>query len=65
MAVGLVGAVLLVVVAAGVTEPFLTNGYADPLWSLAAVGAVAFGLQLHDEPSKPGPPRWCSFWWPA
>jgi len=38
-------------VAAGVTEPFLTNGYADPLWSLAAVGAVAFGLQLRDDPS--------------
>jgi hypothetical protein len=49
MAVGLIAAVLLVVVAAGVTEPFLTNGYADPLWSLAAVGAVAFGLQLRDE----------------
>ncbi len=49
MAVGLVAAVLLIVVAAGVTEPFLTNGYADPLWSLAAVGAVAFGLQLHDD----------------
>ena len=51
MAAGVVGAVLLVVVAAGVTEPFLTNGYADPLWSLAAVGAVAFGLQLRDDPS--------------
>jgi hypothetical protein len=49
MAVGVVGAVLLVVVTAGVTEPFLTNGYADPLWSIAAVGAVAFGLQLHDD----------------
>ena len=51
MAAGVIGAVLLVVVAAGVTEPFLTNGYADPLWSLAAVGAVAFGLQLRDDPS--------------
>jgi len=51
MASGIVAAVLLVVVAAGVTEPFLTNGYADPLWSLAAVGAVAFGLQLADGPS--------------
>ena len=49
--VGLVVAVLVVVVAAGVTEPFLTNGYADPLWSLAAVGAVAYGLQLRSDPS--------------
>ena len=49
MAVGVVSAVLLVVVTAGVTEPFLTNGYADPLWSIAAVGAVAFGLQLRDD----------------
>ena len=24
----------------------MTNGYADPIWSLAAVGAVAYGLQL-------------------
>ena len=45
MVAGVVAAVLLVFVAAGVTEPFLTNGYADPIWSLAAVGAVAFGLQ--------------------
>jgi len=45
MVVGVLAAVLLVFVSAGVTEPFLTNGYADPLWSLAAVGAVAFGLQ--------------------
>ncbi len=48
---GVLTAVLLVVVAAGITEPFLTNGYADPLWSLAAVGAVAYGLQLRDERS--------------
>ena len=45
MVTGVAAAVLLVLVAAGVTEPFLTNGYADPLWSLAAVGAAAFGLQ--------------------
>ena len=51
MAAGIISAVLVIVVAAGVTEPFLTNGYADPLWSLAAVGAVAFGLQLGDGPS--------------
>ena len=51
LAAGVAGAGLLVVVSAGVTEPFLTNGYADPLWSLAAVGAVAYGLQMRDEPS--------------
>ena len=39
-------AVLLVFVAFGITEPFMTNGYADPLWSLAAVAAIAWGLQL-------------------
>lgn len=44
--VGLVGAVLLVFVTFGVTEPFMTNGYADPLWSLTMVGAIAYGLQL-------------------
>ena len=47
MVIGVVAAVLLVFVAAGATEPFLTNGYADPIWSLAAVGAVAYGLQVH------------------
>jgi hypothetical protein len=46
LVVGVVSAVLLVFVAFGVTEPFMTNGYADPLWSLAAVGAVAYGLQM-------------------
>ena len=51
LAAGIAVAALLVVVAAGITEPFLTNGYADPLWSLAAVGAVAFGLQLRSDPS--------------
>jgi hypothetical protein len=43
---GIVAAVLMVFVAAGITEPFLTNGYADPIWSLGALGAVAYGLQL-------------------
>lgn len=45
-AVGVVGAVALVFVTFAVTEPFMSNGYADPLWSLAAVGAVAYGLQM-------------------
>ena len=48
---GAVAAPLLVVVAAGVTTPFLTNGYADPIWSVAAVGALAWGLQV-----QPGGP---------
>ena len=51
MVTGVVAAVLLVFVAAGVTEPFLTNGYADPIWSLAAVGAVAYGLQSRSDRS--------------
>lgn len=44
--VGLVLAPLLVVTAYGLAEPFMTNGYADPLWSLAALGAVVYGLQV-------------------
>jgi hypothetical protein len=46
MVAGVVAAVLLVFVAFGITEPFMTNGYADPIWSLAAVGAVVYGLQM-------------------
>jgi hypothetical protein len=46
MAVGVVSAGLLVFIAFGVCEPFMTNGYADPIWALAAVGAIAYGLQL-------------------
>jgi hypothetical protein len=54
MAAGVVAAVLLVPIAFGVTEPFITNGYADPIWSLAALGAVAYGLQLPDSRSQQG-----------
>ncbi|HEX4081469.1 MAG TPA: hypothetical protein VHX40_00780, partial [Acidimicrobiales bacterium] len=43
---GVVVAGLLVLAAAGVAGPFATNGYADPLWASAAVGAVGFGLVL-------------------
>jgi hypothetical protein len=46
LVVGVVAAALLVPIAFGITEPFITNGYADPIWSLAAVGAVAYGLQM-------------------
>jgi hypothetical protein len=52
--IGVVGAVLLVFIAFGITEPFVTNGYADPIWSLAAVGAVVFGLQLGGDRSNAG-----------
>jgi hypothetical protein len=51
---GVAAAVLLVFVAFGVTEPFATNGYADPIWSIAAVGAVVFGLQLGSDRSDLG-----------
>jgi hypothetical protein len=46
VAAGGVTGVLTVLVAGGVLGTFATNGYADPLWSLAAVGAVIFGLVL-------------------
>jgi hypothetical protein len=54
MVVGVVAAVLLVFVAFGIAEPFMTNGYADPIWSLAAVGAVAYGLQMELGPVQQG-----------
>ncbi len=43
---GVLSGTALVFVAFGITEPFMTNGYADPIWSLAAVGAVALTLQM-------------------
>ena len=52
--VGVIVAVLLVFVVFGITEPFMTNGYADPIWSLAAVGAVAYGLQLRKSRANQG-----------
>jgi hypothetical protein len=54
LVVGVVASILLVFVAFGITEPFITNGYADPIWSLAAVGAVAYGLQLRSDRSARG-----------
>ncbi|MGH9917961.1 MAG: hypothetical protein ACRD6W_03675, partial [Nitrososphaerales archaeon] len=38
--------VLVVFAAFGVAGPFATNGYADLLWSAAAVGAIAYGLVM-------------------
>ncbi|HLH27408.1 MAG TPA: hypothetical protein VKW77_00755, partial [Acidimicrobiales bacterium] len=46
--------VLLVFIAFGITEPFITNGYADPIWSLAALGALVYGLQLPASPGNAG-----------
>lgn len=43
---GVVVAAGLVLVAFGVAGPFATDGYADLLWSAAAVGAVGYGLVL-------------------
>jgi hypothetical protein len=51
---GIVIAALVVLVAGGVLGPFATNGYADPLWSLCAVGAVLFGLVLEPTASDLG-----------
>jgi hypothetical protein len=44
--VGVVVAASTVLVAGGVLGTFATNGYADPLWSLSAVGVVVYGLVL-------------------
>ena len=44
--VGIVCALLFVFVTFGVFGPFSTNGYADPLWSVAAVGVIGYGLIL-------------------
>ena len=51
--VGIVAAIALVFVTFAVAEPFMTNGYADPIWSRAAVGAVAFGLQMEGGRAAP------------
>jgi hypothetical protein len=44
--VGIVCAALFTLVTFGIFGPFATNGYADPLWSVAAVGAIGYGLIL-------------------
>lgn len=46
LAIGVLTSGLLVLVAFGVSGVFMLDGYADALWSAAAVGAVAFGLVL-------------------
>jgi hypothetical protein len=52
--IGAAAAVLLVFTFFGLTEPFTTNGYADPLWSVAATGAVAYLFLLPSQPSRFG-----------
>jgi hypothetical protein len=51
---GAVIGVLFIMVAVGVARDSLTNGYADVLWSAAAVGAVGYGLVLPCEPAGLG-----------
>jgi hypothetical protein len=41
---GVGASLLLVFTFFGVSEPFTTNGYADPLWSVAAAGGVVYLL---------------------
>ncbi|MHB1712384.1 MAG: hypothetical protein ACYCV7_13460 [Acidimicrobiales bacterium] len=57
MIAGIVAAVLLVFISFGITEPFMTNGYADPTWSLTALGAIAYGLQATSTSAAVGPVR--------
>lgn len=45
---------LAIMVAGGVLGTFATNGYADPIWSLAAVSVVVYGLMLESTPSDLG-----------
>jgi hypothetical protein len=40
MIAGVVAGVLLILISFGINEPFMTNGYADPMWSLAAPEVV-------------------------
>jgi hypothetical protein len=54
MIAGVVAGVLLILISFGINEPFMTNGYADPMWSLAALGAVVYGLQAGGGRSEQG-----------
>jgi hypothetical protein len=51
---GVLATGLMVLVAFGVSGVFILDGYADALWSAAAVGAVVFGLVLPCEPANTG-----------
>jgi len=52
--VGVLGAGLFVLAATGVFGPFTTNGYADPLWTITAAGAIGYGLLLAPDRSTYG-----------
>ncbi len=54
MVAGVVVAGALALVALGTVGPFLTNGYADPMWALAATGVVGYGLQADWTPANRG-----------
>jgi hypothetical protein len=54
LVMGVVIGALVILVAGGVFGTFATNGYADPLWSLCAVGAVLYGLVLEPTGSDLG-----------
>ncbi len=54
LAVGTAAGPLLTLAAFEVAGPFATNGYADPLWSIAAAAAVAYGLLLPFEARRVG-----------
>jgi hypothetical protein len=56
LAAGVTAATLLVLTAFGVYGQFATDGYADPLWSAAAAGAVGYGLVLARSPAN----TWCA-----
>jgi hypothetical protein len=51
-AAGIAMVVVLMMVAFAVAGQYIANGYADMLWSSAAVGAVVYGLVLPQEPSN-------------
>lgn len=51
---GSLSAIAIVPIAFGIQEPFITNGYADPMWALCAAGALLFGLQLEVRPEWQG-----------
>jgi hypothetical protein len=53
-ALGIVIGALVILTAGGVLGTYATNGYADPLWSLCAVGVVLFGLVLEPTASDLG-----------
>lgn len=54
LSTGSLSAIAIVPIAFGIQEPFITNGYADPMWALCAAGALLYGLQLEERSSFQG-----------